>query len=208
MSLFSSYNYNNKPLDAGSTYLGSGENIELWANVHVVLKTDKLAKLTLEWSLNNVDFDFTEVYHHVKANTPFEIRSHHKAKFFRIRLENIDGANQTFCRLGVRYVNNMDSLQTHTLTYWDGETVGIGQATPTMNLERFTRVQVFGHADGATDLYTDVSNDDGTSWYETDNVMSIGGAGDFCFDFTVPADIYRIRSSAGCTITLAVSGHN
>lgn len=204
---FSSYNSYERLLLASSHYQGSGERCEGFEGVFVVYSTDKETKLTLEWSLDNLNWDFQEVYDNMTAGN-HEIRHHNKGQFFRVRVDNKEASNMTYFRLGCKFINDVGAFQTMNKTIYSNEALLANVDSNSVNVERFTKCVVYGETDTPTNIEMYISPDQGTSWYLSNEKVIMAVSGQFYLDINMPGQYVKFRNTQACNLSLHMSLHN
>jgi len=102
--------YNNTfvPLNAGQSWEGKSESISKFTVASVSCITDVSGILHLYFSLNNNNFDFIKTYT-LKPNEPFIINQKVEGKWFKAKVINNSGINQTYLRLTTTYKEDIRS---------------------------------------------------------------------------------------------------
>ena len=102
--------YNNTfvPLNAGQIWEGKSESISKFNVASVSCITDVSSILNLYFSLNNIDFDFVKTYE-LKPNEPFIINQKVEGKWFKAKVTNNSGVNQSYLRLTTTYKDDVRS---------------------------------------------------------------------------------------------------
>lgn len=215
MSLYNRLNRSNTPLEINGEYLGQGENT-VKVGVLVSCHTDRASVLTLEWSPDNNNFDFTEELT-VQANVPFNVHRRNLATYFRVRLVNGAIGAQTFLRLHSRFVDDVpeDVLEDINLkitacntnscnvavtpiigshgNLWNNVNVASNVVSNTVDCQYVNNLCIFGNrSDGFNPMYINISQDN-TNWYNTGT--GIYANGDFYTTIQVPARYVRLETS-------------
>jgi len=102
--------YNNTfvPLNAGQSWEGKSESISKFTVASVSCITDVSGILHLYFSLNNNNFDFIKTYE-LKPDEPFIINQKVEGKWFKAKVTNNSGINQTYLRLTTTYKEDIRS---------------------------------------------------------------------------------------------------
>ena len=102
--------YNNTfvPLNAGQSWEGKSESISKFTVASVSCITDTSGTLHLYFSLNNNNFDFIKTYT-LRPNEPFIINQKVEGKWFKAKVINNSGINQTYLRLTTTYKEDIRS---------------------------------------------------------------------------------------------------
>jgi hypothetical protein len=94
----SSKNSSSSPLNDGVTFTGQTEEIVSWTSIFVSCKTDQSCALYIDHSSDGSNWDFTDIIP-ITGGTALFQSLESKAKYFRVRLWNNSGSNQTYLRL-------------------------------------------------------------------------------------------------------------
>jgi hypothetical protein len=86
------------PLNNGDTFTGTGEDVSAYSSVCVTCKTDQSGLLYIEFSPDNTNWDSILTFN-IAANTNEVHRITISRKYYRCRMYNNSGVNQTFLRL-------------------------------------------------------------------------------------------------------------
>lgn len=108
---YSIHNSTFRALDSGDVFTGNSEPVDRHEGVHISFKADTETKITLEWSSLGSVFDFVDVYDNLVAEKTHEFRVHNRSKIFRLKIENISAADQTYLRLTTKFINNVPNDQ-------------------------------------------------------------------------------------------------
>jgi hypothetical protein len=92
----SSKNCSNTPLTDGNTFTGLPEEIVSWTSIFVSCATDQDCELYVDHSSDGSNWDFTDV---IPITGTGYVSLESKAKYFRVRLWNNSGSDQTYLRL-------------------------------------------------------------------------------------------------------------
>jgi hypothetical protein len=96
MSISSKNSYST-PLNDGVTFTGQTEEIISWTSIFVSCATDQDCQLYVDHSSDGSNWDFTDVIPITGTGGYVSLES--KAKYFRVRLWNNSGSDQTYLRL-------------------------------------------------------------------------------------------------------------
>jgi len=96
--IVSTNNSSTAALNNAATFTGTGEDVSLYESVVVAAKTDKAGLLYIEFSPDNTNWDSSLTFD-VAAGINEVHRISVTRKYFRVRLTNNSGANQTYLRL-------------------------------------------------------------------------------------------------------------
>lgn len=94
----SSKNSSTTPLNDGITFTGQTEEIISWTSIFVNCKTDQNGLIYVDHSSDGSNWDFTDQLSVVAGTALFQSLES-KAKYFRVRMYNNSGSNQTYLRL-------------------------------------------------------------------------------------------------------------
>lgn len=202
----------------GEIYYGNPTNVDRFQGVIVSLKTDQNGVLTLYWSNDMENWDFTSV-HNVTGGTPLVVTKQNQGSYFKISVENDSGNDQTYLRVHARFVNDVPDLDNVTMnvsgniatipvvesTLWDSDTVLADAVSASVNTQYVSKINVIGAVDAACDLVMQQSHNN-ISWVDSQWTLSLAGSGDFSADVTTHSKYIRFSISAGATVTLHVYG--
>ena len=110
-------NSSSQPLSLGQTFIGGDEDCSAWSTVNINFKADTVCAMTIEFSSNALDWDFTTTYT-IEANQPYSNSINILAKFMHIIVVNKGTTGQTLLRLqSILRKNNVDSVNEKNIAF-------------------------------------------------------------------------------------------
>jgi hypothetical protein len=166
-SFIDNSNSSNRPLDDGTSFIGSPGNTNKYQGSLITCKTDQNAVLTVEWSDDLEHWDFSSS-HAILADVAFKTLEQNLGTFIKVSLENDSGSDQTYLRLITRFVNDVPDaiVDTYTSTsLWDDQLIVNTNFTTTVDLINTNgNIDLFGSVSDAGTLDIQVSDDD-VAWF-------------------------------------------
>ena len=169
MSKYNRLNSTSTLLVDGASYNGYSEYCNK-QGVLVSCKTDQDGVLTLFWSEDGVNFDFTDVFN-IVASTPFSLSTYNRGQYFKLSLLNNSGSDQTYLRLFSRFIDDVpDSSGNVQVTavpsvqqvVWNNVGLTAGDFSPTIDLNHITHLELVGNSIDSTVIKLWVSVDNST----------------------------------------------
>ena len=106
-------NNSNQLLTDTSIFEGYAENVINFASINVSCITDQNGLLYTEFSHDGTNWDHTET-HTLVASTTFHVQVLVRAKYYRVRVENNSGSDQTYLRLQSKFDLNPTTVTLST----------------------------------------------------------------------------------------------
>ena len=139
------------PLNNGQTWVDQVEECSVWSSLNVTQISDTECKLTLEFSSDGSNWDYPVMSEIVNpADVPFTLTTKCVSKYFRCKVFNDSGDNQTFLRFQVILQKTESVVQISSMP-------SINTTPANYNTDS---IQVYGKQDGASTklpLLTDAS---------------------------------------------------
>lgn len=220
MSQLSKRNSNYRALSNSEYWFGLPEKVGSYQGVTVNCKSDTDCTLECQWSNDGTNWDFVETST-VTANNPFVKTYANKASYYRLKIENTSGSNQSYLSSASRFVAdvpdhvtlNMDAQDKErvitAIPYFfskpfNNDSVVASTDTPQWDVSKFNNFTFCGWTNGTTFLKLLVS-DNATDWFENETIY-INTGGQFYVHTQNASRYLKVRVMQACDITLAVMG--
>ena len=196
------------PLNANGVFLPAiFDDLLLFPGIILSLKGDTNMKIELYQSTNGNNTSNTKIYY-VDKNTSLNIQFNLNARYFKLRLDNLENQAQTVLNLQTIYSNLHvpQAIESSQFKIWNNSVLATSNQPSIAYNSNFrnTLFSFFGNASAATILTVQLSNDN-VNWYNTQTTYTISAAGNFGFSFQGVFNYIRIISSAAVTITTFIN---
>jgi len=171
------------------------------------IKGDTNMRLELYESTNQTNISSTKIYT-VDKNQSLNIQFNLNARYFKLRLDNLENQAQTILNLQVIYSNlhipqAIDAGQTKL---WDNKVLATSNLPSNVYNSGFKNnlFTFFGNSSASTVLTVQLSNDN-TVWYNTQTIYTLSAPGNFGFSYSGVCNYIRLLSSSPTTITTFIN---
>ncbi len=200
-------NSTTKPLDNGQTFNGAPSNTNKYQGSLITCKTDQDGFLTVEWSNDNQNWDFTSS-HVVVAGVAYKCMEQNLGTYIKVSLLNSSGSDQTYLRLTTRFINDVPDAIVDTfksITLWDNQLIVNTNYTASVDLLNTNgKIDIFGNLSDAGTLDIQISNDD-LNWYNAYQINA-SSSGDVFARLEISSRFIKcVYSGVDNTITLNLS---
>lgn len=193
----------NNPLEALQSIIPPRwDDLINYPNIIINLKGDSKMELTLYESSNERAISNEKKYI-IDANSDFNIRFQLNARFFKLKLTNIDVVNQSTLNLQVIYTaNEIIEKDSGSFKIWDNKTLSSSNLPSTAYNSHYKNslFTFYGNSSASTVLTVQISND-GITWFNSQTTYTLTTAGNFGFTFSGVCNYIRLMSSSATTIT-------
>jgi hypothetical protein len=183
------------------------DDLLLFPGIILSLRGDTDMRLELYESTNGANISNTKIYY-IDKNQPLNIQFNLNARFFKLRVDNLENQAQTILNLQTIYSNLHvpQAIEAGQFKIWNNTTlIGSNQPSIAYNSNfRNTLFTFYGDASAATVLTVQLSYD-GVNYYNTQTTYTISAAGNFGFSYQGVFNYIRLVSSAAITITTFIN---
>jgi hypothetical protein len=183
------------------------DDLLVFPGVILSLKGDTDMRLELYESTNGSNISNTKIYY-IDKRQPLNIQFNLNARFFKLRVDNLENQAQTVLNLQTIYSNLHvpQAIESGQFKVWNNTTlIGSNQPSIAYNSNfRNTLFTFYGNASAATVLTVQISNDN-INYYNTQTTYNILAAGDFGFSYQGVFNYIRLISSNAITITTFIN---
>ena len=192
------------PLQANGVFIPSRyDDLLLFPGIILSVKGDTNMKLELYESTNGSNVSNTKIYY-VDKNKSLNIAFNLNARYFKLRLDNLENQTQTLLNLQViySYLHVPQAIESGSFKIWNASVLSaINQPSISYNSNfRNSLFTFYGVSSAATVLTVQLSND-GINFYNTQTTYTQSAAGEFGFTYQGVFNYIRLSSSAATTIT-------
>ena len=196
------------PLSANGVFIPPRyDDLLLFPGIILSLKADTNMRLELYESTNGANISNTKIYY-VDKNKSLNIQFNLNARYFKLRLDNLENQAQTLLNLQVIYSNFHvpQAIDSGSFKIWNASVLStINQPSTAYNSNFKNSVfTFFGNSSAATVLTVQLSND-GINFYNTQTTYTLSAAGNFGFTYSGVFNYIRLSSSAATTITTFIN---
>jgi len=196
------------PLQANGIFIPPRyDDLLLFPGIILSCKGDTNMRLELYESTNGNNISNTKIYY-VDKNKSLNIQFNLNARYFKLRLDNLENQAQTLLNLQVIYSNFHvpEAIDAGSFKIWNASVLPTtNQPSLSYNSNfRNSLYTFFGESSAATVLTVQLSND-GVNFYNTQTTYTIAAPGDFGFTYSTVCNYVRLISSAATTITTFIN---
>ena len=196
------------PLQANGVFIPPRfDDLLLFPGIILSLKGDTNTRLELYESTNGTNIQNTKIYY-VDKNKSLNIQFNLNARYFKLRLDNLENQTQTILNLQVIYssFHVPQAIDASSFKIWNNTTLSTTNESSIAYNSNFknTLFTFYGTSTNATVLTVELSNDNIT-FYNTQTTYTIADPGDFGFTYQGVFNYVRLSSSAATTITAFIN---
>jgi len=196
------------PLPANGVFIPPRyDDLLLFPGIILSIKGDTNMRLELYESTNAANISNTKVYY-VDKNKSLNIQFNLNARYFKLRLDNLENQNQTLLNLQVIYSNFhiTQAIDSGSFKIWNASVLSTSNQSSIAYNSNFKNslFTFYGSSSNATVLTVQLSND-GVNWYNTQTTYTLSAAGDFGFTYSTVCNFIRLKSDAATTITAFIN---
>ena len=196
------------PLQANGVFIPPRyDDLLLFPGIILSVKGDTNMKLELYESTNGSNISNTKIYY-IDKNKSLNIQFNLNARYFKLRLDNLENQTQTLLNLQViySYLHVPQAIESGSFKIWNNTTLLTANQPSISYNSNFKNslFTFFGSSSAATVLTIQLS-DDGVNYYNTQTTYTQSAAGEFGFSYQGVFNYIRLSSSAAVIITAFIN---
>ena len=192
------------PLQANGVFIPSRyDDLLLFPGIILSVKGDTNMKLELYESTNGSNISNTKFYF-IDKNKSLNIQYNLNARYFKLKLNNLENQAQTLLNLQVIYSNLHvpQAIESGSFKIWNASVLSaINQPSISYNSNFKNSLFTFYGSSSAASVLTVELSDDNVNWYNTQTTYTQSAPGEFGFSYSGVFNYIRLISSAATTIT-------